>query len=317
VIPYNSYELVDFGAGRKLERFGRILVDRPCPPAQDAELGNPAAWSTADARYERERVDNGRWLSAEGVPESWTIQMGSLQLELRTTASGQVGLFPEQSGNWCWLAKQIRSMRETVALAGSPQHAGRQDNSALPAESDRTRLSHGGESRISILNLFAYTGVASLSAAAAGAAVVHVDGSRSAVAWARHNARLSGLGDAPIRWIVEDVARFVRREVRRGTRYDGIILDPPSYGHGPKGEVWKIDRQLNDLLHLCAELVPGAQPLLLLTAHTPGLDGTALRRMLSANFRQCAPGRLCDRPLYLKTRAGRLLASGAMARWPD
>ena len=278
-----QYELVDFGDGRKLEQLGQYLVDRPCPAAQNARRRDPSAWSAADARYERMDAGEGDWLVQEGVGKSWRIRLGSLCLELRATASGQVGFFPEQIESWNWLAKQLNRPDE----------------------------------RLSVLNLFAYTGGSSLSAAAAGAAVVHVDSSKSAVSWARRNADLSGLSDAPIRWIVEDAAKFVRREIRRGNQYDGIILDPPSYGHGPKGEVWKIDRHLRELLFDCAQLVRSDQPLLLLTCHSQGYDSAVLRGMLSECFPRCAANRFVDRPLQVRSQRGRHLASGAAARWPE
>jgi 23S rRNA (cytosine1962-C5)-methyltransferase len=314
VSPLTPYELIDFGDGRKLERFGRVRIDRPCPAALDVARNAPAAWATADARYERSGGADGQWVIGHGVPDVWSIHLGGLRLELRATPSGQLGLFPEQVDNWRWLARQLGGSRQADSQAAVSPDRGQYGRSRPVVEAAFARSSSGGAERIRILNLFAYTGGSTLAAAAAGAAVVHVDASRSAVSWARHNARLSGLDHAPVRWIVEDAVRFVRREVRRGNRYDGIVLDPPTYGHGPKGEAWKIERHLHDLLCQCAQLVRGDRPLLLLTCHTPGLDGAALRQMLGECFRRCAAERIRDRSLHLSTQDGRQLASGAMVR---
>jgi 23S rRNA (cytosine1962-C5)-methyltransferase len=276
------YQLIDFGDGRKLEQFGDYLIDRCCPSAEGLHRRYPSRWIAADARHERIGTAGGNWRVRQRFPKSWCIEIETWRMELRTTASGQVGMFPEQIENWIWLAAQLNR--------------------------------RGGPARL--LNLFAYTGGSSLSAAAAGAEVVHVDSAKSAVSWARRNADLSGLGDAPIRWIVEDAARFVRREIRRGNRYDAIVLDPPSYGHGPKGETWKMDRHLRELLVDCAHLVRSRSPLLLLTCHTPGFDDALLKSMLSDCFPRCDADLFVGRPLRIRAEDGRHLASGAAVRWP-
>ena len=279
-----QYQLIDFGNGRKLERFGNYLVDRPCPTAEGVARRGGSGWGRADARYERAAAGGGQtWSLGERFQSPWSIQLGPLRMELRATASGQVGFFPEQIENWRWLTAQLR--RRT----------------------GRTRL----------LNLFAYTGGSTLAAAEADAEVVHVDSARSVVTWARRNAQLSGLEDAPVRWIVDDARRFVQREIRRGNRYDGIILDPPSYGHGVKGPAWKIDRHLPDLLADCAQLIAGDRPLLLVTCHSPGWDARRLREVLGRCFPGCAAERFTARPLRLRSQRGRYLDSGAVARWPD
>ena len=221
-----GYELLDFGEGRKLERFGPWTLDRPCPAAQAAK-GAPRAWREATACFLGDRAADGEWSPA---PDRWTtpttsilIDLGagrSFRLELEPLPSGQIGVFPEQLANWRWIAAR-------VAAQGPP---------------------------LNVLNLFAYTGGITLAAAAAGAAVVHVDAARSVVARARQNAAASGLADRPIRWIAEDATKFCRREARRGNRYDAVILDPPTYGHGPQGDPWSIRRDLLPLLDLCGEL---------------------------------------------------------------
>jgi 23S rRNA (cytosine1962-C5)-methyltransferase len=211
----------------------------------------------------------------EAIP--WDVTLAGLRLELRPTSTGQVGLFPEQASSWEWLR-------------------------------DRTR------SGTAVLNLFAYTGVATLVAAAAGASVVHVDGSRPTVAWARRNAELSGLTERPIRWIVDEAAVFVARELRRGRRYDGVVLDPPSYGHGAGGRSWRFEDDLAALLDQIAELVGGGG-FVLLTAHTPGFWPDRLAEELAVSVR--APVAGIERgPLTLTARSGATLDLGAFARWP-
>jgi 23S rRNA (cytosine1962-C5)-methyltransferase len=219
------------------------------------------------------------------LPERWIVSHGPLRFELKRTDFGHVGLFPEQAENWEWIREQCR-------LAVS-QRVGEQPR---------------------ILNLFAYTGGSTLSAAAAGAKVAHVDAAKNVVAWARRNAEVCGLADAPVRWIVEDAVKFVKRELRRGNRYDAVILDPPSYGHGPRGEVWRLTRHLPRLLSLCGELTAGRLRFMLLTCHTPGYDAAALREMV---LEAVGPGQVAARQLTLRSAAGRELPSGTAVRWQN
>ena len=226
-----GYELLDFGDGRRLERFGPLTLDRPCPAAETFARQCPAAWQAADARFERSDENEGQWTCRRELPPRWEIALGRLVLELKRTEFGHLGVFPEQVENWRWLAEQ---------LADCPNLGGEKP------------------SRLRVLNLFAYTGGSTLAAAAAGAEVVHVDAARNIVAWARRNAELSGLANAPIHWIADDALKFVTRELRRGRRYDAVILDPPSYGHGPHGEVWRLAQHLPQLLELCGQLARAA-----------------------------------------------------------
>lgn len=278
-----DYQLLDFGQGRKLERFGACVLDRPCPAAEGVRPSDPAGWRGAQARFDR--ADDGRacWIeSASSCPERWTIARGPLTFELRLADFGQVGVFPEQADNWDWLARQVRAATSPVRL----------------------------------LNLFAYTGGTTLAAAAAGAEVVHVDASRTSVAWARRNASLSGLAEKPVRWIVDDALRFVRREVRRRRHYDAVVLDPPSYGHGPHGESWKLAEHIVPLLESCAQLTAGSPRCLLLSCHTPGFGPAELSAYLSDAFFGHCGQRVEARPLTIASAGGRALPSGAMARWP-
>lgn len=285
MLPTGQYELLDFGGGRKLERFGDLLIDRPSPAADGLPQSQPARWREAAVCYERTAGDQRVWrrMAAaaggnEPHDERWTIRHGPLTLELRLTDFGQVGVFPEQADNWDWIAAQVRR------CAAPPR----------------------------VLNLFAYTGAATLTAAAAGAEVTHVDAARTTVAWARRNAELSGLSDQPIRWIVDDAPTFVRRELKRGRQYHAVILDPPSYGHGPKGEVWKLAEHLPALLADCAKLTAGDRRFVLLTSHTSGIGPAVLGRLL-AEALGMAQGESDE--LALCTSSGRRLPCGAMARF--
>lgn len=271
----DGHVLVDAGDGRRLERFGGLLVDRPAPMA-DAPARDAQAWSQADLRFRR----YVGWDSvADEVPASWLLRDRDLTFELRPTDTGQVGVFPEQAPNRAWL-------RDVVGgLGGAP----------------------------AVLNLFAYTGAATLSAAAGGATVTHVDGSRPTIAWARRNAELSGLDDRPIRWIVDDVDAFVGREIRRERHYDGIVLDPPSYGHGRGGRAWRLDERLGPLLAKCARVTARDPALVILSAHTPGFDADRLADELALAFDR-HPRDIAAGELALHARSGAVLRLGAWAR---
>lgn len=276
----DTYELLDFGEGRKLERFGGLLLDRPCRAAEGMARAVPRQWSRADLKYERQSETEGRWHPDDVFPKSWKAVHGEISFALRPTPFGHVGIFPEQADNWDWIATLVRQARQPI----------------------------------NVLNLFAYTGGSTLAAAAAGAAVVHVDAARAAVQWARQNAELSGLGDRPVRWIVDDAIAFVKRELRRGNRYDAIILDPPSYGHGPDGQAWKMDQHLSPLLSACAELSRDRLSFVLLTCHTPGFGPPQLKRHLEEAFGSSTLASVESKQLALTTREGRPLPSGVVAR---
>lgn len=278
----DQYQLLDFGAGRKLERFGAYVIDRPSPAAASGSRNDPAAWARADARYERTAGRAGKWTFARQVAETWPIHFGPMTLELKCTESGQVGLFPEQLGNWEWIADQVRAAGRTLK----------------------------------VLNLFAYTGASTLAAAAAGADVTHVDAVSSVVTWAHRNADLSTLEGGPIRWIVDDALKFAHRELKRGHRYDAVILDPPSYGHGPKGATWKLDRHLGELLDVCWKLTSDSRAFLLLTCHSGDL--TSARASLEAATRP-APhlkreGTIEVSDMLLTSSEGASLPAGASLR---
>ena len=278
----DQYCLLDFGRGRKLERFGSVVLDRPAPAAASAVPSSPDLWRQADAVFQKHNDGAGRWDRRGDGADSWTVAHGALRFELHLGASGNVGLFVEQAGNWDWIANRVR--RAVRALR--------------------------------VLNLFGYTGGSSLAAASAGAAVTHVDAARPSIQRARRNAGLSGLADAPIRWIEDDARKFVDRELRRGNSYDAVILDPPSYGHGPKGHRWKIQRDLQPLLDGCAQLTGSRPEFVLLTCHTPGFGPAELEAALaSAFFGHCSSG-AAARSLGITSADGRSLPAGVSARWP-
>ena len=273
-VGVDDVALLDAGGGARLERFGAYIVDRPHPGAL-AERRDPGAWRTADLRFDRERGWSGP-AAAAGVA-GWEVGLAGLRLTLRTTAAGQVGLFPEHGAMLPWL----RDRTEERATTGRPA---------------------------ALLHLFAYTGLATVALAVAGAAVAHVDASRPAVAWARENAGRNGLDRAAIRWLVDDVAAFVAREIRRGRRYDGVVLDPPTYGHGGSGQPWHLERDLGGLLADVARLLP-PDGFVLLTAHTPGFDGDRLAEALGR-----VRGRVEAGSLTLTAESGARLDLGAYAR---
>jgi 23S rRNA (cytosine1962-C5)-methyltransferase len=242
-----DYALLDSGDGRKLERYGPYSVVRPEPQCLWSPR-RPDDWARADAVFDPEGdEDAGRWRFRGKPKESWPLAWGKVRFLGRFTAFRHLAFFPEQAANWTWLDETVRGI--------------------------------GGQPRV--LNLFGYTGVASLVCAAAGAAVTHVDASKKAVGWARENAALSGLEQAPIRWITEDATRYVQREVRRGSRYEGVILDPPKYGRGPAGEVWRLLEDLPELSALCAELLSENARFLLLNAYAERISGAALASLLA------------------------------------
>jgi len=292
----DQYALLDFGEGRKLERFGALVLERPSPAAADVRRVKPELWSTASASFVGTNGakgllgQRGRWAAPAPLPEAWAIAHLPLVLELRLTEFGHVGVFPEQADNWDWIGEQV------VRLRGF-----------------RTADPHSLRPRV--LNLFAYTGASTLAATAVGAEVVHIDASKSTVSWARRNAELSGLGRAAIRWIVEDAARFVAREIKRGNRYQGIILDPPSYGHGPKGDVWQIERDLPGLLENCGALLAEDAGFLLVSCHSPDIRAADLRRLLLKTMPKATPQNTESCDLALTAADGRQLHCGVSARW--
>lgn len=284
----NDYRLVDFGDGRKLELIGGWLLDRPSPAALEAARRTPQAWNKACGRFEKLRQDQGRW-DWNGRPnEPWLWREGSTVMRLEATPFGHLGFFPEHVASWNWLQHWV-------------------------ASTDRP---------LKILNLFAYTGGATIACARPGVEVVHVDSSKPSVQWARDNARMSGKEAATIRWIVDDVRVFCRREVNRDQAYQGIILDPPSYGHGPRGKLWSIDTDLDALLNDCNVLLErgtrdGTPGFLIFTSHSPQFDSLTTQRCLLQSMPWLADSRWNSQTNRntLQDEAGRSLDFGIRSLW--
>ncbi|MGH2464469.1 MAG: class I SAM-dependent rRNA methyltransferase [Candidatus Limnocylindrales bacterium] len=305
-----AYALLDVGDARRLERFGDIVVDRPAPTAEGHVAVDPAAWPRADARFNRSDrgpVAHEGWTTRDGRPlEPWAVDDGAGQFELRLAPSGQVGLFPEQATLNKWIGRQAARLARPVGRTPTA-----------------TRGADGGSGSFSgsasVLNLFGYTGAATIAVARAGVPVTHLDASRPAVAWARHNAALNDLAEAPIRWIGDDAAGFVERELRRGRHYAGIVLDPPSYGHSGAGRAWRLGADLPALLGACAELLDEGPAFIALSAHTPGFGPQRLGELLLAALEPIvgagaiAAIEVDDQTLI--SDGGTRLHLGAMARW--
>ena len=279
---WKDYELLDTSDGERLERWGKYVLVRPDPQIIWKNAANHPAWRSADGVYKRSSSGGGKWVKNK-LPEQWQIKYGSLGFVLRPMGFKHTGLFPEQAANWDWFSTLIKK-------------SGRRD--------------------VKVLNLFAYTGGATVAAASAGAAVVHVDAAKGMVAQAKENAALSGLADAKIRYIVDDCKKFVEREIRRGNKYDAIIMDPPSYGRGPGGEVWKIEDSIDELVGLCAELLSERPLFFLINSYTTGLSPLAMQYILSLKVAAKFGGKLSSGELGLPvTKSGGILPCGASARW--
>lgn len=281
----DQYELIDVGQGRKLERFGPYVLDRPCVAAADHAPRLPDEWRQAHARYERTSGDEGVWRGIDALPRCWTIRHEPFALEIKPTPFGHLGVFPEQATNWDWIAERVR----TIAAA-RPQRRPR------------------------VLNLFAYTGASTLAAAAAGAEVVHVDAAANTVAWARRNAELSGLADAPIRWIVEDARKFVDREARRGNRYDLVIADPPAFGHGPKGQQWSLTRDIAAFGAALTALEDVKSTDKLMTHHSDSISSAMIRDSLRHVPHRDGDPNVEAGDMRIADRSGRLLHCGYFLR---
>ena len=278
---WNDFELIDCSDGEKLERWGQYYLVRPDPQAIWLTPRTNEHWLNSNARYHRSESGGGSWNKGR-LPESWKISYGNLTFLVKPMNFKHTGLFPEQAVNWDWAADRIRT-------------AGRE---------------------ISVLNLFAYTGGATVACGKAGASVCHVDAAKGMVAWGKENASASGLSDAPIRWIVDDCARFVEREIRRGRRYDAIIMDPPSYGRGPGGEVWKLEKDLWPFVSLCANVLSDNPLFVLINSYTTGLSPTVLSYITESIFTKKFGGSSEAQEIGLPvTDSGLTLPCGAACRW--
>lgn len=284
ITKQKDYELLDSGSGEKLERYGPFVIRRPDPEALWQKKQDKNIWDNAALTFIRVG-NNTRWIVKDSNAKDWTIEYGNLNFSIRPNSFKHTGLFPEQLPNWQW-------------------------SEALIKKASKKR-----KEPISVLNLFAYTGGATLACAKAGAEVCHVDGSKTAVAWARDNANLSGLADAPIRWIIEDVLLYLKREIKRGRRYDAIIMDPPSFGHGPKDELWKIEEHFFLLMELC-KLVLSDDPLfVIINGYTAGYSPIAYQNNLSEMMKNHKGSIEIGELAILESQSERLLPCGIFARW--
>ncbi len=280
---FADYALLDSGAGAKLERYGRYRIVRPEPQAMWQRRLPDADWETADAVFTgaKDEDSDGRWRFRSPILEEWTMKFGEVSFLGRFTAFRHVGVFPEQAPHWSWIADRIATARRPTR----------------------------------VLNLFGYTGIASLIAARAGAAVTHVDASKKTIVWARENQAASGLDDLPIRWICDDAMKFVRRETRRGNRYDGIILDPPKFGRGPKGEVWDLFLDLAEMMRACRTLLADDARFLVLTAYSIRASFAAIHELTLESLADLG-GLVESGELLLREESGgRLVSTSLFSRW--
>ncbi len=278
---WKNYQVLDTSKGEKLERWGKYVLVRPDPQVLWDTPRSLPGWKKPNARYHRSSRGGGQW-EFLNLPEQWSIHYRDLTFHLKPFRFKHTGLFPEQAVNWDWFSQKIREV-------GRP---------------------------VKVLNLFAYTGGATLAAAAAGAAVTHVDASKGMVTWARENAKSSGLENAPIRWIVDDCMKFVEREIRRGNHYDAVIMDPPSYGRGPKGEIWKIEDAIHPLVASCARLLSDRPLFFLINSYTTGLAPAVLSYLLGLEVSSRFSGEIQAQEVGLPVQStGLVLPCGASGRW--
>ena len=278
---WKDYEVIDCTGGEKLERWGKYTLVRPDPQVIWQTPKNHAGWHEYNARYARSNTGGGKW-NTKQLPEKWQIKYKELTFQVKPMNFKHTGIFPEQAANWDWAMDKIR-------------------NSGRP---------------INVLNLFAYTGGATLACAAAGASVCHVDAAKGMVAWARENARVSGLEDRPIRWIIDDCAKFVEREIKRGRKYDAIIMDPPSYGRGPSGEIWKLEKDLYDFVKLTSGVLSDDPLFVIINSYTTGLAPSVVGYISDSIFSKKFGGKTESGELGLPvTASGLVLPCGSTGRW--
>lgn len=284
---WSDYEVIDTSSGEKLERWGKYILVRPDPQVIWDTPHKAPEWKKKNAHYHRSNKGGGQWEFFD-LPKQWKISYRDLTFHLKPFSFKHTGLFPEQAVNWDWMRERICHAKEETP--------GRE---------------------VKVLNLFAYTGGATVACAKAGASVTHVDASKGMVTWAKENAAASELSQAPIRYLVDDCVKFVQREIRRGNQYDGIIMDPPSYGRGPKGEIWKIEEKIFSLVQLCTDLLSDAPSFFLINSYTTGLQPAVLSYMLQLAVSSRFGGRVDADEIGLPVRgeSGLILPCGASGRW--
>jgi len=289
--PSADYELIDSGAGEKLERFGSYILSRPDPQALWKKLLPESQWQKAHARFAR-TPSNGRaggkkpeWIISENLPKKWTIEIVGMKFFIRPTSFKHTGIFPEQSENWQWVKAVIEKNKNNR--------------------------------KIKVLNLFGYTGGATLAALSAGADVTHIDGSKVAMTWAKENVQLNGLVDKPVRWILDDATTFVKREIKRGNHYDAIIMDPPTFGRGPQGEIWKLEDHFVELLDECKKVLSDNPLFFIINGYASGYSAQAYGNALSEIMSQWKGYMTIGELGIQESNKQRLLPAGIFARWEN
>ena len=249
---WNDYKILDMADGQKLEKWGDVILSRPDPQIIWKDKSYPEKWKNINATYHRSKTGGGTWEYNKKMPQQWQIKYKDLTFNIKPMGFKHTGLFPEQAVNWDWMMDKIKNSKR----------------------------------EIKVLNLFAYTGGATVVCASAGASVCHVDSSKGMVTWAKENIASSGLSERPVRYIVDDVVKFVNREIRRGNKYDAIIMDPPSYGRGANGEVWKFEENIPELVKLCMQVLSDKPVFFLINSYTTGISSTVLENLLKMNMKQ-------------------------------
>ena len=281
---WKDYEIIDMADGEKLERWGNIILTRPDPQIIWKNKSFPEKWKDSYARYARSNTGGGSWSYKKKLPESWKVSYKNLTFNIKPMGFKHTGLFPEQAVNWDWMIEKIKSSK-------------RKD--------------------VKVLNLFAYTGGATVACSYAGASVVHVDSSKGMVSWAKENAQASGLDKNPIRYIVDDVRKFVEREIRRGNKYDAIIMDPPSYGRGKNGEVWQFENNISDLVNLCKQVLSDKPLFFLINSYTTGISSRVLEDILYLELKR-KDGKLSSGEIGLPMSGSKLvLPCGIYGKWEE
>ena len=279
---WKDYEILDMADGEKLERWKDIILVRPDPQIIWKDKSFPKNWNDINAKYIRSNTGGGKWEYKKKVPNAWQVNYKNLTFNIKPMGFKHTGLFPEQAANWDWMMDKIKNAKR----------------------------------EIKVLNLFAYTGGATVACLAAGASVCHVDSSKGMVAWAKENVISSGLQDRPVRYIVDDVVKFVNREIRRGNKYDAIIMDPPSYGRGANGEVWKFEDNLCDLVELCSKVLSDNPLFFLINSYTTGISSTVLENILNLNIEKKYGGKVSNGEIGLPmTNSKLILPCGIYGRW--
>lgn len=277
-----QYQLIDAANGKKLERWGEFLLDRPDPQVIWNQKSDENIWKKADAVYHRSKSGGGEWEYRKALKSSWQIEYKDLKFNVKPMGFKHTGLFPEQAVNWDFMSDAIKNCKR----------------------------------EISVLNLFAYTGGATIACASAGARVVHVDAAKGMVQWAKENAAVNGLTNAPIRYIVDDCVKFVEREIRRGNKYDAIIMDPPSYGRGPKGEIWKFEDELCNLVNKCKQILSDNPLFFIINSYTTGISHTIVGNVVSMTLCKAFGGKVTTDEIGIPIKSsGMVLPCGAATRW--